>query len=304
MDWSKIKTIFIITFLILNTLLAQEFLSRREKSQLDHITKQTVEELLKDSEITYNDNIISKEPSNLKEFKATPKQFKESDVELLENQQAKLVESDKTRIISKLEQPIEIDGKSKLQLTTFFKEFAKKHIYKGEEYVYWKEEKDEKDSRGKIYLVQTKNGEEIYNNSDAMVVVFYDENRYITNYTQTMVEMDEDFEEFEGKKQISAFKALETLVVGNIIKSKSTIVSVDSGYYRSFRDKDLQIIGPVWYFVLEDKSEFYVHAISGQHIKVMKNPLDESNSQLSILEKKQDDILDAEDIVAEKKRNH
>ena len=53
MDWSKTKTIFIITFLILDCFLGYQFMEKRNSSQLDVLLEATIEDQLKANGITY-----------------------------------------------------------------------------------------------------------------------------------------------------------------------------------------------------------------------------------------------------------
>ena len=60
MDWSKIKTIFIITFLILDVYLLFQFMKIRDANKYEVITEASFEEKLKADEIKYVD--LPKDP--------------------------------------------------------------------------------------------------------------------------------------------------------------------------------------------------------------------------------------------------
>lgn len=55
LDWSKTKTIFIITFFILDIFLGYQFIQKKNSSQLDVILEATIEEQLEADGITYVD---------------------------------------------------------------------------------------------------------------------------------------------------------------------------------------------------------------------------------------------------------
>ncbi|MED5050283.1 hypothetical protein P9850_00180 [Anoxybacillus rupiensis] len=55
MDWNKTKTIFIITFLILDLFLGYQFIQKRNSSQLDVLLEEIIEEQLAANGITYVD---------------------------------------------------------------------------------------------------------------------------------------------------------------------------------------------------------------------------------------------------------
>ena len=53
MDWSKIKTIFILTFLILDVYLLYQFMKIRDANKYEFITEASFEDKLKADEIKY-----------------------------------------------------------------------------------------------------------------------------------------------------------------------------------------------------------------------------------------------------------
>ncbi|WML55420.1 hypothetical protein RCG17_13015 [Neobacillus sp. PS3-12] len=53
MDWSKIKTIFILTFLILDVYLFYQFIKIRDNNKYEFATEATFEDKLKADEIKY-----------------------------------------------------------------------------------------------------------------------------------------------------------------------------------------------------------------------------------------------------------
>jgi regulatory protein YycI of two-component signal transduction system YycFG len=310
---------------VLDIFLAKEFLHRRGQSKLEHISKQTVEDLLKDYDIQYDDSSISKGKSDLKTFTAESKEFEDKEIGSLKNQKAKIIDFDKTKISSDLIKPVPIQGTSKNQLQLSLKKFAEEYLYGGSQYIYWKDDKE----KNSIELVQVYQGEEIYDNEKAKVILKYDENRQIISYTQTMIktkealkEIDktgktekkeeikktedkikevETVKEVEEQKQISALKALESLIIGNEIKSNSKIESVDLGYYRFADLADVQIMGPVWYFVLEDQTELYVHAIEGTKIKVNEENVSDRTHEIETKGNKKNESHQQEELIPEKK---
>jgi regulatory protein YycI of two-component signal transduction system YycFG len=299
MDWSKIKTIFIITFLVLNVFLAKEFLSRRGDSQLEHISKQSIEDVLKGNGIKYDDSIIPKEASDFNEFIAEKRKFIDKDIEGLKNQHAKI--SEDTTIISDFKKPIPLSSAFKNDPVTSFKSVAQEHIFEGHEYEYWKYDEEKKE----IYLVQVINGQKIYNNDEALIVIRYDTDSKMTSYTQTMIKpraKKEVLEKKEAKKQISALKALENLVIMNEIEPNSTITSINLGYHRSAEiEENLLVISPVWYFILADGLELYVRTMDGTKIDMKEEKLNEQ--ELKTPELRETDTLNKEEIPAEKNTN-
>src|SRR5437763_15821788 len=118
MDWSKIKTIFIITFLILDVYLLYQFLKIRDANKYEVITEASVEEKLKADEIQYVE--LPKAVIKDQYLSAKPKLFNKGDLAKLKGQFAKV--KDGTTIESTVEKPIQISSKFEpADLSTFIK---------------------------------------------------------------------------------------------------------------------------------------------------------------------------------------
>ena len=55
MDWSRIKTIFILTFLVLDVYLVYQFMNTRNAAQYEIPKEASLEEKLKNDDIQYSD---------------------------------------------------------------------------------------------------------------------------------------------------------------------------------------------------------------------------------------------------------
>src|SRR4051794_40552490 len=109
MDWSKIKTIFIITFLILDVYLLYQFMKIRDDNKYEVITEASFEEKLKAAEIKYVD--LPKDPIQAQYLSAKPKVFTQVDIEKLKKQSVEVRGTGTTTLHVTFEKPLQITAK-------------------------------------------------------------------------------------------------------------------------------------------------------------------------------------------------
>lgn len=262
MDWSKIKNIFIITFLILDLFLVFQTIQKRNSNQLEPMAVTPLEDRLAEDKITYVD--LPKEPTREAYITGKSKLFKEEEIHSLKNQTASLENSN--TITSKLKDPLLIPKSDK---GYFFEEFLRTYIFEGSKYKYWKTDEKEK----KIYFFQQYKNKNIFLNDYAMLIANFNDKNEITSYTQTMLTA---VSEMGGRNKeqdiVTSVKALETLYLKNEIKPGSRITKVEMGYYAIvIPSSGAQVIAPTWHFVVNGKDDYYVNAIEGQFIKIGKD---------------------------------
>ncbi|MFX3623280.1 MAG: two-component system regulatory protein YycI [Ectobacillus sp.] len=262
MDWSKIKTIFIITFLILDFFLAFQFIQKKNNSRLEIMTETTIEEQLEAEKITYVE--LPKEPAREAYITGRSKEFKEEELRFLRNQVPVL--KDVNTIFSKLKEPLLIPKSDK---GYFFEEFLKSYVLEGPKYKYWKTDQKAK----KIYFFQQYKTKSIFYNKYAALVLDINDKNEIISYTQTMLT---DVSEMGGdnKKQdiITAAQALETLYLKNELKPESRVTKAEIGYYTIvIPSSGVQVIAPTWHFIVDGEEDLFVNAMEGQIIKIGKD---------------------------------
>ena len=129
MDWSKTKTIFIITFLILDCFLGYQFMEKRNSSQLDVILETTIEEQLEANGITYVE--LPKEITKATYVSGKSKKFTDEEIKKLPGQ--KVTVNDGTALKGTFIHPISLNFKDPYRL----KEFLQRHIINGKKYTFW-----------------------------------------------------------------------------------------------------------------------------------------------------------------------
>ncbi|MGM9986849.1 MAG: two-component system regulatory protein YycI [Bacillaceae bacterium] len=258
MDWSRIKTIFIITFLLLNIFLGYEVLLKINENQLEVLVEASIEEKLDADEIKYVE--LPKESIKEGYISAQSRVFSEQEVSLLKNQKAVL--TNLTTIHSVIKEPLFIPEKNK---QFFFTQFLKEYVIDGEQYQYWKTDPQTQT----IYFFQKYKGKMIYYNNNAMLTLHYGSDNKLVSYEQTMLKEIAEMESTIGNQElIPAIKALEILYEKNELPSKSKITKVELGYYKLIPEEtDIQVIAPAWHFSVNGDKDLFINAIEGQIIR-------------------------------------
>ncbi|WP_416827924.1 two-component system regulatory protein YycI [Ectobacillus polymachus] len=261
MDWSKIKIIFILTFLVLDLVLLVQFVQKRTNNQWEVMAVTSLDDRLEADKITYSN--LPKEPTKESYITGKSREFTEDEVRALKNQSAVL--SDSNTIVSRLKEPIVIPKNDK---GYFYDEFLRNYVIDGSKYKYWTT--NEKDR--KIYFFQQYKNQSIFSNKGAAIIADINDKNEIVSYTQTMLT---GVTEMGGTQEdiITSAKALETLYLKNEIKAGSKITKVEFGYYTVVIPSSLgvQVIAPTWHFTVNNENDYFVNAMEGQVIKNNKD---------------------------------
>lgn len=256
MDWSKIKTIFIITFLILDVYLFFQFLTIRDANKYEIATEAPFEEKLKADGIKYVE--LPKAQIKAQYLSAKPKVFTKGDIAKLKGQDAVLVGDPATTLQVTLQNPLQLDSKfDPANLSSFLKE----NVLYGDHYQFW-----QKDDKAKtITYFQQFDNSPLYQNINGMITFHYNLNNQIVSYQQTYLE---SFEKLTAKEEIlPPLKAIETLHQKGELKPKSNITKIELGYSTLVQLAASQVLAPTWRFVINDKENLFVNAFEGQIIQ-------------------------------------
>ncbi|PFA20564.1 hypothetical protein CN373_14555 [Bacillus cereus] len=273
MDWNRIKTIFIITFFILDLFLVFQFIQKQDSNQLELMAETKVDQQLKDDKITVGD--LPKEPKKDSFITAKNKEFKEEDVQSLKNQTAIL--QDANTIVSKFKEPLLL---SKTLSKDKYSEFLKNYVVDGQKYEFGKAEAT------KIYFFQKYKDKPIFYNDHGMIVVDVNEKGELISYTQTMLtDLKEMGESEKAKEQeiITAQTALENLFFKNEIKQNTHFKEAQIGYATLVTStaSNIQVLAPTWNLKTDRKVDYFVNAIEGQVLKLEK---EKENEKEKIME--------------------
>ncbi|MGF6953118.1 regulatory protein YycI of two-component signal transduction system YycFG [Neobacillus sp. B4I6] len=256
MDWSKIKTIFIITFLILDVYLLFQFMKVRDANKYEVITEASFEEKLKADEIKFVD--LPKDPIKAQYLSAKPKMFNQEDIKKLKGQTVILSGIGTTSLHAKLEKPLQLTNKFEpAELSTFLTD----NVLFGEDYQFG--EKSNKDQT--ITYYQRSENFPLFKNINGMITFKVNEADQIVSYEQTFLE---EMETLTAKEEIlKPLKAIETLHQKGMLKSKSKITRVELGYSTLIQLAASQVLAPTWRFEVDGKESLFVNAFEGQIIQ-------------------------------------
>jgi regulatory protein YycI of two-component signal transduction system YycFG len=254
LNWSRIKTIFIIVFLVLDLFLLSQFVDKRNSNQLGLLAEATLEDQLRENDITYPD--LPKNPIQETYITGSSRTFTTEDLVSLKGQQVQIL--NKTRIYSKFEEPIPITENS----PNWLESFVSKNMIGGEDYVFWGYEEQSK----MLIFFQQYEEHTIFYNDNAVIKIILNDRNEIVEYQQTILTDLEEMEVDEDQAgSFTALKAIENMFIRNELKQGSTITKVDLGYYTLITDS--QVFVPTWHFIIDNKENYFVNAIEGHIIR-------------------------------------
>jgi regulatory protein YycI of two-component signal transduction system YycFG len=256
MDWSRIKTIFIISFLLLDIYLIFQFMNTRSEAKYEVIEKAPIEEMLKNNEIIYNE--ISQDQKKERYISVKPKIFTKEELSPNQILKSSTGEEDSTTMIGQLEKPIKITDKFNPEE---FSAAVKTAVQFGERYRFWKKD----DTKGTITFYQLYEGKMMYNNLNGKLTFFIDENNEVMLYEQTFIEEVEELS--EEQEILTAFGAVEILYNKGLLEPKSEITKVELGYSTLIQLAASQVLAPTWRIVVNGEENLFVHGFEGQVIE-------------------------------------
>lgn len=267
MDWSKIKTIFILTFLILDIFLGYQFVEKLNRTDLEPlISEMPITEQFEAEGITYVD--IPSDAMKEVYLSGRSKNFSQSDIIGLENQKASIIQNN--TIVSIMDTPIPF---SEDHAEEDAKDFLDRFILHGDVYQFWGWNKES----NKLLFFQEFDNKTIYFNEYGMLSVQLDGENQIIGYEQTMLEEIEEIE-LDGKKQIllSAEQSLENLYRKNELTTGDKVTKIEIGYYKlAPLSGNIQVFAPTWHIVVNENKNYFVNAVEGQIMEIIQGGVGE-----------------------------
>ena len=254
MDWSKIKTIFIISFLILDIYLMYQFMLIRNANKYEFLSEVSLEDKLKTDEIEFIE--LSKTTVKDKYLSARSREFTKEDFLLLKGQSVTVV--DGTLIQGVMESPVPLSERfDSLEAQSFMNSYV---LY-GDQYGFW----EMNDHTKTITFYQKVDNKMFYENMNGRVTLYLNKNFQIVSYEQTFLDGIENLTEKE--EVLPSIKAIETLYQKGLLKPKSKISKIELGYSTLVQLAASQVLTPTWHVIVDDKSHLYVNAFEGHIIQ-------------------------------------
>lgn len=254
MDWNRIKTIFIVSFLILDVYLMYQYFENRNANQYEIMTQTTFEDRLTADEIEYVS--VPKDQIYASYLSAKPKVFGKE--EKLELDESEITTYSGTTLTVHLKEPIKV---SKDSLPSDIGSFLKGKIIHGDQYAFW--EKNEENNT--VVYYQKYKDHFFYKNKNGQLVLQLNDNDEIISYEQTMLE---DIEEISGEEEVlPPLKAIETLYDERVLRPHSKITKIELGYYSLIQPAS-QVLTPTWHFVINGEENVFVNAFEGHILQL------------------------------------
>lgn len=250
MDWSRIKSIFIITFLLLNTFLSIQLMEKINASDINVRVQASVSEMLADMNITVTEE-LPEERSTINHIVGQPTVI-ENEIPWFVTNVADVHIVNEAFIEVILHEPYPVSD-----VAQDVRKFLDEHVWNGEEYVFatWDRELRQ------MKFNQTYEGNTVVTSDENQLVLFFNENNEIEGYVQSYLEFEEEGKE---KDMLSPYKAIEVLLNEGILSFNDEVTSVQLGYYSLFSPAGYtHIFAPMYRIHINEDSSYLVHAIDG-----------------------------------------
>src|SRR5690625_4171703 len=256
MQWGKIKTLFILSFLILNIYLLVQLLEKQEDADKDILerSESTIEEQLKEDQIVIPE--LPEEQAKEPYISVKEKVFEEEDFHKYDGfKDQRTVIVDKTLVVSAFKKPKKFPSDASKETID---NFAKKNFAFPDDYVYWNWNKE----ANVLIFFQVKNDRPVYYNQNGMIVIYLNDDDEMEFYTQTM--LGEEDARQDKSSLIKPIKAIEILYNANELWTGEEITKVDIGFHtRAPKPSGVEVFVPEWKVTVNDERDYFVNAIEG-----------------------------------------
>jgi regulatory protein YycI of two-component signal transduction system YycFG len=247
MDWSRAKTILIVTFLLLDLFLGYQVMINQnrdiEAAPQGELIPSSLEELLKMRNIALKTEI----PNETPEMNYVNVQFT-SFAHHLQGLTGQIVGQQGVGVMVKFNEAVPLPNfVNKMEMLKSLEPYI---VYTGD-YIF-----DAKRSSNTIQRYVQQYGK--YMIFSAPLDIMVNQNRML-GYRQIHVQI---INQGTGRKIIPAFTAVRTLLDNGYIRYGENIVDVSIGYYGHIYDADIQVLAPVWR-VIHTEGVQYVNGITG-----------------------------------------
>lgn len=255
MQWGQIKTLFILSFLILDIYLFVQFLDKQDQENVGILEHEysTIEQRLEDEDITIPS--LPEEEANEPFISVSQKIFTDDEIRLLNNFPNQEVAFVNNVVISVFKKPVKVPEN---ETEEGIESIVKASIIFPDEYRFWDWNKE----MNVLILFQEKIGRPVYFNQNGVILVFLNDDNEMVFYTQTVLG---DAKEREDKKKlITPIKAIETLYNANELSSGDKVTEIDIGFHtRVPLANGVQVFVPAWKVTVNDNKNYFVNAIEG-----------------------------------------
>lgn len=254
-DWSRTKTIFIITFFVLDLFLGYQLYQKQSNNQFEYLSESSVkiEDQLKNAGITYKE--LPNVPKKLSHVIGETHTFTKGELAKIEKEELMITKTDDSKkLYATFNEPkttIGTEGEARSVVDSYGL-FSDEYIYS-----------DALSKKDKEFtFIQTYEGRPIYQKEDSangQITIQLDSDGKIISFSQTYLKMSE-----EGNEQeiLTAINAINQLYNKNKLENNDSITHIELGYYSLIEGK-VQVLAPTWLVEVNNERHYYVNAING-----------------------------------------
>lgn len=264
MHWGQIKSLLIVSFLVLDVYLLIQVLDKNDESDISVIEYQesSIEEQLLAESIKIP--TLSDDEHEETYITVEPATFTDEDLQKaiqLKKQEPFLITEN--LLVSTMDEQVKVPESVNEFITD---ELLGTIIPNAEEYSFWKWD----EQYNVLVYFQNKEERPIYYNQNGLVLLFVDEDDEVLYYTQTKLGETETLA--EHKALIKPMNAIEVLYNANRLKTEDEVVSVNIGFHtRVPSESGIQVFAPVWKVTVNEEDDYFINAIEGLTISTKED---------------------------------
>ncbi|WP_431802211.1 two-component system regulatory protein YycI [Halobacillus andaensis] len=297
MQWGQIKTLFILSFLVLDLFLLQQFLTKQEDASIGTIDEGSMfEESPAEDNVSISDD-VPKEAPEVDFLIASLSEFSQSQLDRigeLEGQRAEVYGSE--LLVSTFEEPVSL-GQSEESIN----EAVSEHVPFSDQYSYW----GWNESEDRILFFQTTDSRTVYFNPAGVLMIEVEDGR-MTGYQMSQLREDED-ENSDQRELLDPRDVIDILYEEREISSGDEITNMKVGYHSAAGFEPTQVFAPIWKVTVNDEEDLFLNAVTGegQLLDLEEEDFigDTSEYFQELISDNQQDIFSNEEEVGEEENN-
>ncbi|MCP3032160.1 two-component system regulatory protein YycI [Halobacillus sp. A1] len=253
MQWGQIKTLFILSFLILDLFLLQQFLTKQEEAQVGTLQDSMFDESPAENNVEISGDVPEEAPE-VSFLIASLSDFSESQLDGirdLTDQEAQVF--NENLLVSTLDEPVDIedDEEEITEVVGEYVPFISQYSYWG-----WNEQRD------KILFFQTTNTRTVYYNSGGVLMVDVEDGQ-MTGYQLTQLREDED-DSGDERELLEPIDVIDILYEDQVITTGDEVTEMKIGYYSAATFDPTQVFAPIWKITVNGEEDLFVNAVTGE----------------------------------------
>lgn len=283
MQWGQIKVLFILSFLILDLYLLQQFLDKQKEAEVGNISlseSEGVEMEIENSGITIGSDALPADTPDVPTIKSENKNnFSEeilSQIETLEDEGKQDIKISNNILKSTLKDPVKVNEDNVIEKVDQVVPFSDQYSYWG-----WNEEKKA------ILFFQKANGKTVYFNQGGFLQVLVQDGE-ITGYLATLLSFSDistSSTQEKKTKLIEPYTIIKHLLEEGKIDSGDRITKMKVGYHNNinlnpWEERGPQAFAPTWKIMVNSDQFYFVYATDGKIIDINEDEFIESGKEL------------------------